>query len=71
MIGKLDPEESVMKDDFESSRFTEESLIRESLFRYTKEDSYEYPAPRVVEIRGVIQQLDELIEANLSEDHDH
>jgi len=28
MIGKLDPEERVMKDDFESSRFTEESLIR-------------------------------------------
>ena len=47
------------------------ALIRESLFRYTKEDSYEYPAPRVVEIRGVTQQLDELIEANLSEDHDH
>ena len=47
------------------------ALIRESLFRYTREDSYEYPAPRVVEIRGVIQQLDELIEANLPEDHDH
>ena len=47
------------------------ALIRESLFRYTKDDSYEYPAPRVVEIRSVIQQLDELIEANLPEDHDH
>ena len=47
------------------------ALIRESLFRYTKDDSYEYPAPRVIEIRSVIQQLDELIEANFPEDHDH
>jgi len=47
------------------------ALIRESLFHYTREDSYEYPALRVIEIRSVIQQLDELIEANLPEDHDH
>ena len=47
------------------------ALIRGSLFQYTKQDSYEFPSARTVIIREFIRQLDEQIEANLPEDHDH
>ena len=47
------------------------AAIREALFRSTKQDSYEFPSQRTVIIRNCIQQLDEQIEANLPEDHDH
>ena len=46
-------------------------LIREALFQYTKQDSYEFPSQRTSTIRDSIRQLDEQIEANLPEDHDH
>ena len=46
-------------------------LIREALFQYTKQDSYEFPSQRTVIIRNFIQQLDEQIEANLPDAHDH
>ena len=46
-------------------------LIREALFQYTKQDSYEFPSARTSTIREFIRQLDEQIEANLPEDHDH
>jgi len=46
-------------------------LIREALFQYTRQDSYEFPSQRTVTIRNFIRQLDEQIEANLPEDHDH
>ena len=46
-------------------------LIREALFQYTKQDSYEFPSQRTSTIRDFIRQLDEQIEANLPEDHDH
>ena len=44
-------------------------LIREALFQYTKQDSYEFPSQRTSTIRDFIRQLDEQIEANLPEDH--
>ena len=47
------------------------ALIREYLFLHTKQDSYEFPSQRTVIIRDFIRQLDEQIEANLPEDHDH
>ena len=47
------------------------AAVREALFRSTKQDSYEFPSQRTVIIRNCIQQLDEQIEANLPEDHDH
>ena len=46
-------------------------LIREALFQYTKQDSYEFPSQRTSTIRDFIRQLDEQIEANHPEDHDH
>ena len=46
-------------------------LIREALFQYTKQDSYEFPSQRTSTIRDFIRQLDEQIEAKLLEDHDH
>ena len=46
-------------------------LIREALFQYTKQDSYEFPSQRTSTIRDFIRQLDEQIESNLPEDHDH
>ena len=46
-------------------------LIREALFQYTKQDSYEFPSQRTTTIRDFIRQLDEQIEENLPEDHDH
>ena len=46
-------------------------LIRQALFQYTKQDSYEFPSQRTSTIRDFIRQLDEQIEANLPEDHDH
>ena len=47
------------------------ALIRAALFQYTRQDSYEFPSQRTVIIRDFIRQLDEQIEANLPEDHDH
>ena len=47
------------------------ALIREYLFLHTKQDSYEFPSARTVIIREFIRQMDEQIEANLPEDHDH
>ena len=49
----------------------EAALVRAYLFLQTKQDSYEFPSQRTVIIRNCIQQLDEQIEANLPEDHDH
>ena len=37
--------------------------VRESLFRYTAQDSYEFPGQRTQAIRRVIVALDEKIEA--------
>ena len=45
--------------------------IRASLFQFTKQDSYEFPSQRTLTIRDFIRQLDEQIEANLPDDHDH
>ena len=47
------------------------ALIRAALFQYTKQDSYEFPSARTSTIRDFIRQLDEQIEENLPEDHDH
>ena len=47
------------------------ALIRAALFPYTQQDSYEFPSARTSTIRDFIRQLDEQIEANLPEDHDH
>ena len=47
------------------------ALIRGSLFQHTRQDSYEFPSARTVIIREFIRQLDEQIEANLPEGHDH
>ena len=47
------------------------ALVRAYLFLHTKKDSYEFPSERTVIIRDFIKQLDEQIEANLPEDHDH
>ena len=47
------------------------ALIRSALFQHTKQDSYDFPSTRTSIIRDFIRQLDEKIEANLPEDHDH
>jgi len=47
------------------------ALIRQYLFLHTKQDSYEFPGQQTVVIREFIKQLDEQIEANLPDDHDH
>ncbi len=47
------------------------ALIRAYMFQHTKQDSYEFPSARTLIIREFIRQLDEQIEANLPEDHDH
>ncbi len=48
------------------------AIVREALFLYTKQDSYEFPGQRTVAIRSMIVALDEAIEANLPEDdHEH
>ena len=47
------------------------ALIRASLFQQTREDSYEFPGQRTVIIREFIKQLDEQIESNLPDAHDH
>ena len=47
------------------------ALIREYLFLHTKQDSYEFPSQRTLMIRDFILKLDEQIEANLPENHDH
>jgi len=47
------------------------ALVRAYLFQHTKQDSYEFPSARTSTIRDFIRQLDDQIEANLPEDHDH
>ena len=47
------------------------ALIREFLFRQTKQDSYEFPGQGTIIIREFMKQLDEQIEANLPDDHAH
>ena len=47
------------------------ALIREYLFQHTKQDSYEFPGQQTIIIRKFIRSLDEQIEANLPDDHDH
>jgi len=47
------------------------ALIRQYLFQHTKQDSYEFPGQQTVVIREFIRQLDEQIESNLPDDHDH
>ena len=42
--------------------------VRESLFRYTAQDSYEFPGQRTIAIRKVIVALDERIEEALKDD---
>ncbi len=41
------------------------AVIRDTLFRSTAQDSYEFPSERTVEIRKAIQELDILIEEAL------
>jgi hypothetical protein len=38
------------------------AVIRDTLFRSTAQDSYEFPSERTVEIRKAIQELDTQIE---------
>ena len=47
------------------------AIVREALFQYTKQDSYEFPGQRTIAIRSMILSLDEAIEANLPKEHDH
>ena len=47
------------------------ALVRAYLFLHTKKDSYDFPSERTVIIRDFIRQLDEQIEANLPDAHDH
>ena len=44
------------------------ALIREFLFRQTKQDSYEFPGQQTIVIRDFIRNLDEQIEAELSKE---
>jgi len=46
------------------------AAIREALFRSTKQDSYEFPSQRTVDIREVIVKLDEVIESALKEEEE-
>lgn len=41
------------------------AAVRETLFRTTKQDSYEFPSERTLDIRSVIVALDEQIQAAL------
>jgi len=43
------------------------AAVRDSLFRSTAQDSYEFPSERTVEIRNAIIQLDEEISKKVSE----
>ena len=40
-------------------------MIRDTLFRSTAQDSYEFPSERTVEIRKAIEELDTQIEEAL------
>lgn len=46
------------------------AIVRDALFRSTKQDSYEFPSQRTVAIREVIVKLDELIESALEHSHE-
>jgi len=41
------------------------AAVREALFLYTKQDSYEFPGKRTIAIREAILALDEQIEEKL------
>ena len=41
------------------------ALIRQYLFQHTKQDSYEFPSERTVDIRNAIVALDEQIQSAL------
>mgnify|MGYP003312445638 CR=1 FL=1 len=41
------------------------ALVRDTLFRSTIQDSYEFPSQRTVAIREAITKLDEVIEQEL------
>jgi hypothetical protein len=41
------------------------AAVRETLFRTTKQDSYEFPSERTVDIRNAIVALDEQIQSAL------
>ena len=43
------------------------AAVRDALFRSTKEDSYEFPSQRTIEIREAIVLLDEEISKQVSE----
>ena len=43
------------------------AAVRDALFRSTKEDSYEFPSQRTIEIREAIVLLDEEISKEVSE----
>ena len=43
------------------------ALIRAAMFQYTKQDSYEFPSQRTIEIREAIVILDEEISKKVSE----
>ena len=43
------------------------AAVRDALFRSTKEDSYEFPSQRTIEIREAIVILDEEISSQVSE----
>ena len=45
----------------------EAALIREFLFRHTKQDSYEFPGQRTIIIRNFIHNLDVEIEKELND----
>jgi len=47
------------------------AIVREALFQYTKQDSYEFPGQRTIALRSMILSLDEAIEAKLPEEHEH
>lgn len=38
------------------------AIVREALFQYTKQDSYEFPGQRTIALRSMILSLDEAIE---------
>ena len=42
------------------------AAVRDALFRSTKEDSYEFPSQRTIEIREAIVLLDEEISKQVS-----
>ena len=46
------------------------AIVRDALFRSTKQDSYEFPSQRTVAIREAIVKLDDVIEQAIGESDD-